>query len=122
MLKDLFLVGLGSFVGGVARYLISLAMKSCSTGFPWGTFVVNLLGCFLIGLFGAATDKYSNLPSQLSLLLTVGLCGGFTTFSTFSNEALKMLQAGNYLMLCLYIAGSMTLGIAAVFLGYQILK
>ena len=122
MLKDLLFVGIGSFIGGVGRYLISLSMKSASTGFPWGTFVVNLLGCLLIGLFYALTAKYSNLSNQLTLLLTVGLCGGFTTFSTFSNEALKLLQCGDYLTLCLYVMGSVILGIAAVFFGYQLIK
>lgn len=99
MIKEILLVGLGSCVGGVLRYLVSLLMKTAGGGFPWGTFTVNILGCLLIGLLWGLGSK--SLSPQLMLLLSVGLCGGFTTFahqargahhSTFSRESLAMLQ------------------------------
>ena len=84
MLKSLLIVGAGSFVGGALRYLISTYMKNiCGQGFPWGTLAVNLLGCFVIGILFAAFSKYSATDNAWYLLLTTGVCGGFTTFSTF---------------------------------------
>ena len=94
IIKNIILVGCGSFIGGTARYIISVVMKSDSKGFPWGTLLVNLAGCLLIGLLWGHFGKNCNECSSWYLFLTVGLCGGFTTFSTFSKEALTMLQAG----------------------------
>ncbi|MCR5139114.1 MAG: fluoride efflux transporter CrcB [Bacteroidaceae bacterium] len=122
MLRDLLYVGAGSFAGGVARYLVSLAMKSVG-GFPWATFTVNVMGCLLIGLLWGLSVRNSNaLSGHLSLFLTVGFSGGFTTFSTFSKESLALLQTGSYLTFALYAVGSVLLGIAAVALGYLIAK
>lgn len=122
MLRDLLYVGAGSFAGGVARYLVSLAMKSAG-GFPWPTFIVNAVGCLLIGLLWGLSVRSSNaLSGHLSLFLSVGFCGGFTTFSTFSKESLALLQTGSYLTFALYAVGSVLLGIAAVALGYLISK
>lgn len=122
ILKNILAVGAGSFIGGCARYLISLAMKSVGKGFPWGTLLVNLLGCLLIGLFWGFFSKTSNTGNTWSLFLTVGLCGGFTTFSTFSKEALTMLQCGNYLSFTSYIAISVIAGISLVAAGYFLIK
>ena len=122
MLRDLLYVGAGSFAGGVARYLVSLAMKSVG-GFPWATFTVNVMGCLLIGLLWGLSVRSANaLSGHLSLFLSVGFCGGFTTFSTFSKESLALLQTGSYLTFALYAVGSVLLGIAAVALGYLIAK
>ena len=120
MWKDILLVGIGSLVGGVVRYLMSLLMKIAGGGFPWGTFTVNILGCLLIGLLWGWGSR--SLSPQLMLLLSVGLCGGFTTFSTFSRESLYLLQGGSYLMFALYVAGSVILGIGATALGWQLTK
>ena len=109
MIKSILLVGLGSCAGGILRYLVSLALPPRGSGFPTATFIVNIAGCLLIGLF----SKYSETPSALCLLLTTGLCGGFTTFSTFSNEAVTMLQGGNIQMFLLYVIGSVICGILA---------
>ena len=122
MVKDLVLVGIGSGIGGMCRYLISLLMGSTSNGFPWGTFTVNIAGCLLIGLLWGMTSRFSSLSPALSLLLMVGFCGGFTTFSTFSKESLLLLQSGNYLGLSCYIAGSVVIGILAVWLGFSLMK
>ena len=120
ILKDILLVGVGSFFGGIARYLISLAMKGMGSAFPWATMTANIVGCLLIGLLWAAFNRV-NASSQLNLLLIVGFCGGFTTFSTFSKESLCLLQAGNYSTFILYALGSVVLGIVAVALGYYTL-
>ncbi len=105
MWRNILLVGAGSFVGGVLRYIVSLLIKY-SGGFPWATFTVNLLGCLAIGLLWGLFSRYSNVSQQLVLFLSVGFCGGFTTFSTFSKESLQLIQSGNWMCLALYVAGS----------------
>ncbi len=122
MIKDLLYVGLGSFAGGIVRYLVSLLIKGGSSTFPWATFAVNIAGCLLIGLLLALFNRMPNASPQLNLMLTVGFCGGFTTFSTFSKESLNLLQSGSYTTFALYALGSLVLGIAAVALGYAIAK
>ena len=122
IIKNVLLVGAGSFIGGAARYLVSLALKNASKGFPWATLLVNLAGCFLIGLLWGMFSKSATEGSDWALLLTVGLCGGFTTFSTFSKEALMMLQSGNIWGFAGYIGISVAAGIALVALGYFLVK
>lgn len=93
-MKELFLVFLGGGAGSVCRYLASLLIgRNIASAFPWPTLSVNLLGCLLIGLLYTLSERCS-LAQEYRLLLTVGLCGGFTTFSTFSNEALHLLHSG----------------------------
>ncbi len=118
MIKDLILVGIGSGIGGMCRYLISLYLGQSHCGFPWGTFVVNIMGCLLIGILWGLTSRFQHLSPAFSLLFMVGFCGGFTTFSTFSKEGLALLQANNYTLFALYTIGSVLLGIIAVALGY----
>ena len=118
MIKDIILVGIGSGIGGICRYLISHAMNHGFNGFPWGTFTVNVAGCLLIGILWGATSRLQNFSPSFSLFLMVGFCGGFTTFSTFSKEGLTMLQANNHLLFSFYAIGSVVLGIMAVALGY----
>lgn len=122
LIKTILAVGTGSFLGGTARYLISLAMKGISKGFPWATLVVNLVGCFLIGLLWGVCSKNGTESSNWALFLTVGLCGGFTTFSTFSQEALVMLQGGSVWGFAGYVAISVIAGIALVALGYFLVR
>ena len=122
LIKTLLAVGAGSFLGGAGRYLVSLAMKSVSKGFPWATLVVNLVGCFLIGLLWGVFSKNGTEGSNWASFLTVGLCGGFTTFSTFSKEALVMLQGGNIWGFAGYVAISVIAGIALVALGYFLIR
>ena len=122
IIKNVLLVGAGSFIGGAARYLVSLALKNASKGFPWATLLVNLAGCFLIGLLWGMFSKSATEGSNWALLLTVGLCGGFTTFSTFSKEALMMLQSGNIWGFAGYIGISVAAGIALVALGYFLVQ
>lgn len=120
MLRSLIIVGAGSFVGGALRYLTSQLMKPVSAGFPWGTFCVNILGCLLIGLIYGLFSRYSSTSDDWCLLLTTGVCGGFTTFSTFCNESVTMVQNGSWSALILYVGGSLALGLLAVFAGHAI--
>lgn len=121
MLKNILLVGAGSFVGGALRYAVSLMIKYAG-GFPWATFIVNLLGCLIIGLLWGFFSRCANASQQLVLFLSVGFCGGFTTFSTFSKESFQPVQAGNWFNFSLYIAGSIILGLLLVAAGYHISK
>ena len=122
MLKTILAVGTGSFLGGAARYLVSLAMKGLIKGFPWATLAVNLVGCFFIGLLWGIFSKNGSEGSNWALFLIVGLCGGFTTFSTFSKEALVMLQGGNVWGFAGYVAISVVAGIALVAAGFYLMK
>lgn len=123
MLKSLLIVGTGSFIGGAMRYLLSTLMKSvCGQGFPWGTLMVNLLGCFLFGMLFAVFGKSNATDNTLYLLLTTGVCGGFTTFSTFANESVQMLQQGNTWGFVGYVATSVVAGLALIALGYGVAK
>lgn len=123
MIKSLLIVGTGSFIGGAMRYLLSTLMKSvCGQGFPWGTLMVNLLGCFLFGVVFAVFGKSSATDNTLYLLLTTGVCGGFTTFSTFANESVQMLQQGNTWGFVGYVATSVVAGLALIALGYGVAR
>ena len=121
-IRNIIAVGAGSFIGGIARYLVSLAMKGISKGFPWATLLVNLLGCLIIGLLWGFLSRNASESTSWGLFLTVGLCGGFTTFSTFSKEALSMLQTGQIWGFASYIALSILVGIALVGIGYYLFR
>ena len=122
VIKNIFFVGAGSFLGGAARYIVSVAMKNVSAGFPWATLVVNLLGCLLIGLFTGYINRNISGESAVALFLTYGVCGGFTTFSTFSKEVLLMLQCGNYWGAICYVSLSVVFGIALTACGYMFVQ
>ena len=122
IIRNILAVGAGSFIGGVARYLVSLAMKGIGKGFPWATLTVNLLGCLLIGLLWGLLSRNATVSTSWGLFLTVGLCGGFTTFSTFSKEALTMLQAGQIGGFATYVVVSVLAGIALAALGYYVAR
>lgn len=119
MLKEILMVGAGSFAGGALRYAVS---KFLNAGFPWGTMLVNVAGCLLIGVFYALIERGNIASPEVRLLLTVGFCGGFTTFSAFINENFMMLKGGEILPFILYTGGSIMLGLAATWFGYWILK
>ncbi len=123
MIKTIFLVGTGGFIGSVSRYLISRFMQaSFPSAFPFGTFAVNILGCLLIGLIYGLSEKSTAITMGWRLFLAVGFCGGFTTFSTFANENLALLRDGEFLYFFLYTGFSVLLGIAATFFGVIITK
>lgn len=124
MLKNILLVALGGAVGGVARYLVSRAVQgTLLSTFPFGTMTANVLGCLVIGLvYGLADGDGAPVGADLKLLLTVGFCGGFTTFSTFMNETLTLARGGEALMSALYVGASVALGLLAVMAGFQLAK
>lgn len=117
-MRELLLVFVGGGTGSVLRYMVGRWLGSAA--FPWGTFAVNIVGCFLIGLLGTWTVRQS-LPAESRLLLTVGLCGGFTTFSTFCNEALAMMRSGQLQQCLVYMSCSIVVGIAATYLGARLM-
>lgn len=122
-LKIILIVFTGSGFGGVARYgMQTWIFRMYPFTFPLGTFIVNTVGCLLIGLFYALSEKGNLLTPEWRLALTTGLCGGFTTFSTFAYENMSLLRTGDYLYFALYILASVVLGIAAVYLGIIIIK
>ena len=118
-MKNLLYVFLGGGIGSVLRYLVFLCMPSAS--FPYATFLVNISGSFLIGLFIA---MYSENPAQQPtlLFLATGICGGFTTFSTFSKESYGLMQSQQWGLLLAYILLSVSLSIAATAFGFYIGK
>ncbi|SFH30285.1 fluoride efflux transporter CrcB [Pontibacter chinhatensis] len=121
-MKILLAVGIGSFMGGVARYLLSLFIQTRSgAAFPFGTLGVNILGCFLIGLVVAVLSRGTLAPEWRPFLVT-GILGGFTTFSAFSMESVYLLQAEQYGQAILYILASVVLGLLATFAGMWLVK
>lgn len=122
MIKDILLVGVGSFLGGSLRMIISKYVQLAIVGsFPLGTMVVNVLGCFLIGIFSSLPTGNGRVSPAVRLLLTTGFCGGFTTFSTFMNEHATLLKGGDGFMLSsLYLIASLVLGFIALLAGRQI--
>lgn len=124
MLKNIMLVALGGAAGSVARYLLSKAVQdTAASAFPWGTMAVNVAGCLLIGLlYGLAASDGARLGADMKLMLTVGFCGGFTTFSTFANESLTLAKTGDALLSAAYIGSSVALGVLAVAAGAQLAK
>ena len=121
-MRILLLIGTGSFIGGVFRYLISQFIQSrFLSAFPIGTLGVNIIGCFIIGLVFGLSDR-GNLNLEWRLFLATGICGGFTTFSAFSNETIALLRGGQFFYGFSYIAASVLLGLVATYLGITLLK
>lgn len=120
--KILLLIGTGSFIGGILRYLISFPLlHRHPDGFPWGTLLVNVLGCLCIGLLYGYAERW-NFPKEWRLFLATGILGGFTTFSTFSNETVTLFNNGYYGYAISYVLSSLVAGIAATFLGWFLIK
>jgi CrcB protein len=113
----LFLIAIGGAIGSVARYSVGRAVQGLSgNGFPMGTLVVNIVGCFLIGVFVRFLLNMQTSP-ELRALLVVGFCGGFTTFSTFSYETVGLIEAGDYARAASYVVASVMICILATFAG-----
>ena len=121
-MKQVLFVFLGGGVGSASRYLISKWLNTGGSTFPYGTFVVNILGSLIIGLILGYTLKSNIISQQMTLLLATGFCGGFTTFSTFAYENQVFLKNGDFLNFGLYTIGSFILALIAVFLGLWIAK
>ena len=123
MLKEFLIVSTGSFFGGGARYVVSQWLQTLpSLSFPLGTFVVNVVGCLLIGFLSGLNYGGGFMTPTTKLLLTTGFCGGFTTFSTFVNEGSALGRDGNFTWLALYIIGSLAVGFLCLLAGNMISK
>lgn len=123
MIKMMLMAGCGGFVGTALRFLVG---RWCSGlhlgGFPLGTFVVNVVGSFLIGLLLGLAEQRGVLSATASAVLVTGFCGGFTTFSTFADDMFLMLQKGHIGLFGLYVTLSLLLGIAMVYVGRTLVR
>lgn len=122
-MKEIILLGLGGFIGTSLRYGAQLLVnKFISVVFPMGTFLVNISGCFLIGVLYGIALKHEWMTNEWRLFLITGLCGGYTTFSTFSYESVELFRQGNYVYLLLYIFLSVGMGLLATVAGLSVIK
>jgi len=117
-MKNMFLVFIGGGLGSVMRYALSHVInKSTTSPFPFGTFVVNVIGCFLIGFIMFYSARFGDRAEQWRFFLATGLCGGFTTFSAFSLENVQLLDDQRILLFFVYIIGSVAIGVLATYFG-----
>lgn len=117
------IIGTGSFLGGVSRFIVSrMVQNSADSAFPFGTLVVNILGCLIIGIVYGVADRGTLITPEMRLFLAVGFCGGFTTFSAFAAENIAMLRDGNVLYFALYAGISVFLGVLATWSGNVLTK
>jgi fluoride exporter len=120
---NLLLVGAGGALGAVARYLLVQASRPVQGGWPWGTFAVNLSGGLLMGLLtGVLASRGGADPERMRLLLGVGVLGGFTTFSAYSLELARMIEARSYGQAAAYGLGSMALSVVALLAGLMLAR
>ncbi|QOZ28996.1 fluoride efflux transporter CrcB [Bradyrhizobium sp. CCBAU 51753] len=116
-------VAIGGALGSVARYLVAIgAGRLVGAEFPWGTLVINIAGSFLIGVFAESFALIWSVSQTVRVFLTVGICGGFTTFSTFSLDAIVLMQRGELWAAASYIAASVALSILALFAGLLLVR
>jgi CrcB protein len=120
----LFWIGVGGCLGAIARYLLGgiVTQRMSASAFPWGTFVVNVSGCLLLGFFGALAWARLGWPPVVRLGLLTGFLGAYTTFSTWNMETFQLLQAGNFWRAGLNLLGSATAGLVATWLGFALGK
>ena len=117
------IIGLGGFIGTILRFLLSSSIeKSFATSIPIGTILVNLIGCFLIGLLSGCLTQKMGDQTQLFFFLTIGVLGGFTTFSAIAMDSQVFIENGEYLKMLTYISVQAILGIALCLIGYNLIK
>ncbi|HEY9574193.1 MAG TPA: fluoride efflux transporter CrcB [Lachnospiraceae bacterium] len=120
ILINCLIVGFGGAIGSIFRYLLSLVFVTGKTVFPIGTFIANILGAFIIGISVGVLSKFIKMDSAYGLFLRVGLCGGFTTFSTFALENVSLMQNGKIVLAATYIVLSLLLCLFAVWFGQKV--
>ena len=117
-IRIILLIGVGGGIGSIGRYLIQvLITRHFASTFPAGTLVVNITGCFIIGLLFGLVNRHAWLTLEWRLFLITGICGGYTTFSSFSYESISLIREGNYLYFLSYVLLSVALGLLATFGG-----
>ena len=118
-MKQILLVGIGGFIGSIARYFVlKLNLSWHFLSIPMGTLTVNIIGSFIIGFIVGVSAKSELITPGLRLFLMVGICGGFTTFSSFTLENMTLMQNGQFLSVLIYTGLSIFFGFLAVYLGY----
>ena len=123
MIKNILFVALGGGAGSVLRFLCQKWVAGFSTlSFPVGTFIVNIVGCFLIGVFFSLATKNAEFNTEWQLLLMTGLCGGFTTFSAFTLDGMSLIRQDKTGLFFLYIGASVLLGLLATWMGIRLFK
>ena len=116
-------VAVGGAIGSLARYWVGIgSTKLFGLGFPWGTLIINIVGSFLIGAFAESFALRWDAPQAVRVFLTVGICGGFTTFSTFSMDAYLLMERGEPWTAAAYMLGSVILSIGALFAGLHLMR
>ena len=121
MIKNILIVGLGGGIGSIGRYLCQKwFMDHYQHSFPWGTFTVNFIGCFLIGLFWGIAFKSFSGNESWKLFLMTGICGGFTTFSAFTLDGIGLMKEQRLGLFFVYIGGSVVIGLLATYVGMKI--
>lgn len=121
MTKLILAVGSGGFAGSVLRFLVYKYFENPqASGLPWGTLAINVFGSLLAGILFGISEKTNLIPETLSLFLLVGFCGGFTTFSAFALDNLKLFQEGAFTQNFLYITLTILLGVFAIFVGHYL--
>jgi CrcB protein len=123
MLRSVLIVGLGGFIGTSLRFVIARYFQfHINSVFPWSTLLINILGSLLIGIIFGLSEKGDILSAEWRIFLTVGICGGFTTYSSFSNDSFILLQNKEFLRFAFYSGASFFLGILTVLVGRNLVK
>jgi fluoride exporter len=122
-MKQVLFVGLGGAAGSILRYVTNvLTMRYYAASFPLATFIVNVTGCFIAGLIFGLISQETNEAQNLKLLLITGFCGGFTTFSAFALENVRLMDSGNATTAIVYTTASIAVGLLAVWCGLLITR
>ncbi|KIO43071.1 MULTISPECIES: fluoride efflux transporter CrcB [Sanguibacteroides] len=123
MFKAMIIAGIGGFIGTCLRFLVGKLCHFVTTSpFPWGTFAVNIIGSFVIGIFFGLAEKNHLISTNMNVFLITGFCGGFTTFSSFADDMFLLIQNRHWLYFSLYLGLSIILGIILVWLGRSLIK
>lgn len=123
MFQKYLLVGVGGFLGSISRFFVAQTMqKMLQTTFPYGTLTINIVGSFILGVIYGVGEYFNWLTPNVRLLLAVGFCGGFTTFSTFAYENITLLRDSQYFGFFLYLSVSIIAGLFAAWLGFVTIK